>query len=107
VRVVNDGSKDRSARCCGSSFSASANTRVVLFHANFGQHSAVMAGLSYAPRLCVTLDADLQNLPKRSASSWRSWTRATITWAHPQQRQDMLWRAAVRSMNAIRERSLP
>ena len=38
---------------------------MVLFHANFGQHSAVMAGLAYARgEYVVTLDADLQNPPE-------------------------------------------
>jgi hypothetical protein len=52
-------------RCCASSSSAPAHTRVVLFHANFGQHSAVMAGFAYARgEYVVTLDADLQNPPE-------------------------------------------
>ena len=53
-------------RCCASSFSSGRDeTRVVLFHANFGQHSAVMAGLAYARgEYVITLDADLQNPPE-------------------------------------------
>src|SRR3982074_3143604 len=45
----NDGSKDRSVALLRQQFSARPHeTRVVLFHANFGQHSAVMAGLGAA-----------------------------------------------------------
>ena len=63
---VNDGSKDRSAALLRQQFQRRPqHTRVVLFHANFGQHSAVMAGLSYARGdYVVTLDADLQNPPE-------------------------------------------
>ena len=60
---VNDGSKDRSAALLRLQFQKRpAETRVVLFHANFGQHSAVMAGLAHARgEYVVTMDADLQN----------------------------------------------
>ena len=55
---VNDGSKDRSAALLRQQFQRRPReTRVVLFHANFGQHSAVMAGLAYARgEYVVTLD---------------------------------------------------
>ena len=40
-------------------------TRAVLFHSNFGQHMAIMAGFEYARgELIITLDADLQNPPE-------------------------------------------
>src|SRR5450631_2998800 len=59
IVFINDGSKDRSVALLQH------HTRVVLFHANFGQHSAVMAGLAYARgEYVVTLDADLQNPPE-------------------------------------------
>ena len=63
---VNDGSRDRSVALLRQQFQRRPeNTRVVLFHANFGQHSAVMAGLSYSRgSYVVTLDADLQNPPE-------------------------------------------
>ena len=66
IVFVNDGSKDRSVALLRQQFSARPqHTRVVLFHANFGQHSAVMAGLAYARGdYVVTLDADLQNPPE-------------------------------------------
>ena len=66
IVFVNDGSKDRSVALLRQQFSLRPqHTRVVLFHANFGQHSAVMAGLAYARgEYVVTLDADLQNPPE-------------------------------------------
>src|ERR1700675_2908128 len=66
IVFVNDGSKDRSIALLREQSSLRRqHTRVVLFHANFGQHSAVMAGLAYARgEYVVTLDADLQNPPE-------------------------------------------
>ena len=66
IVFVNDGSKDRSVALLRKQFSLRPKeTRVVMFHANFGQHSAVMAGLAYARgAYVVTLDADLQNPPE-------------------------------------------
>src|SRR6202035_6110937 len=49
IVFVNDGSKDRSVALLRQQFSLRPrHTRVVLFHANFGQHSAVVAGLAHA-----------------------------------------------------------
>jgi undecaprenyl-phosphate 4-deoxy-4-formamido-L-arabinose transferase len=66
VVFINDGSKDKSVALLRQQFGARPrHTRIVLFHANFGQHSAVMAGLAYARgEYVVTLDADLQNPPE-------------------------------------------
>ncbi len=66
IVFVNDGSRDKSVALLRQQFQVRPHeTRVVLFHANFGQHSAVMAGLAYAHgEYVVTLDADLQNPPE-------------------------------------------
>src|SRR6202161_4972952 len=66
IVYVNDGSKDKSVALLRQQFQARPHeTRVVLFHANFGQHSAVMARLAYARgEYVVTMDADLQNPPE-------------------------------------------
>src|ERR1700748_3892916 len=66
IVFVNDGSKDKSVALLRQQFQARPHeARVVLFHANFGQHSAVMAGLAYARgEYVITLDADLQNPPE-------------------------------------------
>ncbi len=78
---VNDGSRDRSPRCCASSSQRRPDvTRVMLFNGNFGQHMAIMAGFERARgERVVTLDADLQNPPEEIASCSRRWTRATTT----------------------------
>ena len=68
IVYVNDGSKDKSVALLRQQFQSRPHeTRVVLFHANFGQHSAVMAGLAYARgEYVVTMDADLQNPPEEN-----------------------------------------
>ncbi len=98
-------------RCCGSNFKGvRKHTRVVLFHANFGQHSAVMAGLSYARGdYVVTLDADLQNPPEEIGKLVEMLDQGyDYVGTIRQQRQDHLWRRLLsKGMNNIRERITP
>jgi undecaprenyl-phosphate 4-deoxy-4-formamido-L-arabinose transferase len=79
---------------------------VVLFHANFGQHSAVMAGLSYARGdYVITLDADLQNPPEEIGKLVEKLDQGyDYVGTIRQQRQDRLWRRWLsRSVNKVRE----
>jgi undecaprenyl-phosphate 4-deoxy-4-formamido-L-arabinose transferase len=66
VVFVNDGSKDRSAGILARQVDLRPDvTRAVLFHSNFGQHMAIMAGFEYSRgEYIITLDADLQNPPE-------------------------------------------
>jgi len=66
VVFVNDGSKDRSAGILAKQVDLRPDvTRAVLFHSNFGQHMAIMAGFEYSRGdYIITLDADLQNPPE-------------------------------------------
>ena len=104
---VNDGSRDRSAALLRQQFQRRPeNTRVVLFHANFGQHSAVMAGLSYARgEYVVTLDADLQNPPEEIGKLVEKLAEGyDYVGTIRQQRQDTLWRRSLsRGVNKVRE----
>lgn len=63
IVFVNDGSKNRSAGLLAKQVDLRPDvTRAVLFHSNFGQHMAIMAGFEYARgEHIITLDADLQN----------------------------------------------
>ena len=82
------------------------HTRVVLFHANFGQHSAVMAGLSYARgEYVVTLDADLQNPPEEIGKLVAKLDQGyDYVGTIRQQRQDRLWRRTLsKGVNKLRE----
>jgi len=85
-------------------------TRVVLFHANFGQHSAIMAGFSYARgEFVITLDADLQNPPEEIGKLVGKLAEGyDYVGTIRQQRQDVLWRRMFsRAINKLRERITP
>ncbi len=111
VVFVNDGSKDRSAALLRQQFQQRPRqTRVVLFHANFGQHSAVMAGLSHARgEYVVTLDADLQNPPEEIGKLVAKLDEGyDYVGTIRQQRQDLLWRRTFsRMINKVREWMTP
>ena len=75
-----------------------------------GQHSAVMAGLSYARGdYVVTLDADLQNPPEEIGKLVDMLDKGyDYVGTIRQQRQDFLWRRLLsKGMNRIRERITP
>ncbi len=107
IVFVNDGSRDRSAALLRQQFQRKPRqTRVVLFHANFGQHSAVMAGLAYARgAYVVTLDADLQNPPEEIGKLLAKLDEGyDYVGTIRQQRQDVLWRRTLsKGVNKIRE----
>jgi len=107
IVFVNDGSRDRSVALLRQQFSLRPReTRVVLFHANFGQHSAVMAGLAYARgEYVVTLDADLQNPPEEIGKLVGMLDQGyDYVGTIRQQRQDSLWRRSFsKVINKIRE----
>ena len=107
IVFVNDGSKDRSVALLRQQFLARPKeTRVVMFHANFGQHSAVMAGLAYSRgEFVITLDADLQNPPEEIGKLVEKLDQGyDYVGTIRQQRQDSLWRRSFsRVINKIRE----
>jgi undecaprenyl-phosphate 4-deoxy-4-formamido-L-arabinose transferase len=111
IVFVNDGSRDRSVALLRQQFSLRPrHTRVVLFHANFGQHSAVMAGLSYARgEYVVTLDADLQNPPEEIGKLVGMLDQGyDYVGTVRQQRQDSLWRRWFsKRINRLRELITP
>lgn len=63
---VDDGSRDRSVALLRTQHAARpAETRVILFQRNFGQHAAILAAFERAAGdIVITLDADLQNPPE-------------------------------------------
>jgi undecaprenyl-phosphate 4-deoxy-4-formamido-L-arabinose transferase len=111
IVFVNDGSRDRSAALLRLQYQRRPkHTRVVLFHANFGQHSAIMAGFSYARgEYVVTLDADLQNPPEEIGKLVAKLDEGyDYVGTIRQQRQDTWWRRWLsKGMNQIRERITP
>ena len=111
IVFVNDGSRDKSVALLRQQFSQRPDvTRVVIFHANFGQHSAVMAGLAYARgEYVVTLDADLQNPPEEIGKLLEKLDEGyDYVGTIRQQRQDSMWRRYFSKLiNKIRERITP
>ena len=108
VIFVNDGSRDRSAAMLKDQYAARPDvTRVVLFNANYGQHTAIIAGFERVRgERVVTLDADLQNPPEEIGR-----LLAAMDDGHDyvggvrRTREDVWWRRmASRAMNRLRER---
>ncbi len=108
VIFVNDGSRDRSAALLRDQYLARPDvTRVVLFNANYGQHTAIIAGFERVRgERIVTLDADLQNPPEEIAK-----LLAAMDAGHDyvggvrRTREDAWWRrVASRAMNRLREK---
>ena len=64
IVFIDDGSRDRSLSLL-KSFTAHPEVRIVELVRNYGQHAAILAGLSIVRGdIVVTLDADLQNPPE-------------------------------------------
>ena len=65
IVFVNDGSKDRSAGILGKQVELRPDvTRAVLFHSNFGQHMAIMAGFEFAQgEYIINQRADTKIIP--------------------------------------------
>ena len=107
IVFVNDGSKDRSVALLRQQFLLRPReTRVVMFHANFGQHSAVMAGLAYSRgEFVITLDADLQNPPEEIGKLVEKLDEGyDYVGTIRRQRQDSLWRRSFsKVINKLRE----
>ncbi|HTS20719.1 MAG TPA: glycosyltransferase [Casimicrobiaceae bacterium] len=108
VIFVDDGSRDRSAALLKDEFlKRPAQTRVIVFNANYGQHLAIVAGFEHSRGArVVTLDADLQNPPEEIGK-----LIAAMDAGHDyvgsirRARKDSWWRsAASKAMNRIRER---
>jgi glycosyltransferase involved in cell wall biosynthesis len=73
IILVNDGSPDNSLEVCRALCAKSpVALSVVNLARNFGEHNAVMAGLSYARgQHIITMDDDLQNPPEEVVRLWR------------------------------------
>ena len=108
IIFVNDGSRDTSAAVLKDQFAARPDvTRVVLFNANYGQHTAIIAGFEHVRgQRVVTLDADLQNPPEEIASLLQAMDEGhDYVGGVRRTREDVWWRRiASRAMNRLRER---
>jgi undecaprenyl-phosphate 4-deoxy-4-formamido-L-arabinose transferase len=108
IVFVNDGSKDRSAGILARQVELRPDvTRAVLFHSNFGQHMAIMAGFEYARgEYIITLDADLQNPPEEIEALTKELLKGhDYVGTIRANRQDSFFRKlASRAMNHLREK---
>lgn len=109
VVFTNDGSADRSSELLAAQHAARpAETCVIEFNANYGQHMAIMAAFERVRgEIIVTLDADLQNPPEEIPK-----LLAKIEEGHDYvggyrlERQDSLFRTyASRLINVVREKT--
>jgi undecaprenyl-phosphate 4-deoxy-4-formamido-L-arabinose transferase len=108
VIFVDDGSRDRSAALLREQWGRRGDvTRVLLFSANCGQHTAIIAGFERCRGTrVITLDADLQNPPEEIGK-----LLAAMDAGHDyvggvrRAREDSWWRrTASATMNRLRER---
>jgi len=92
--LVDDGSRDASAELIRQAAEQEPEVVAVLLNRNYGQHAAVIAGLSQARgAVMVTLDADLQNPPEEIPNLLRETDAgADVVGTIRQNRQDSLFR---------------
>lgn len=107
IVFVNDGSKDRSAGILANQVDMRPDvTRAVLFHSNFGQHMAIMAGFEYAKgEFIITLDADLQNPPEEIDLLTEQLVKGYdyVGTVRADRRDSFFRKLASRAMNRLRE----
>ncbi len=108
VVFVNDGSKDRSADFLAKQVELRPDvTRAVLFHSNFGQHMAIMAGFEYScGEYIITLDADLQNPPEEIDAPVNELLKGHdyVGTIRANRRDSFFRKFASRAMNHLREK---
>lgn len=94
IVLVDDGSRDKSADMIRTASQQYPEIVGVLFNRNYGQHSAVMAGLAQSRgEVVVTLDADLQNPPEEIPKLLVEIDKgADVVGSVRQMRQDSLFR---------------
>jgi undecaprenyl-phosphate 4-deoxy-4-formamido-L-arabinose transferase len=107
IVFVNDGSKDRSAGILANQVDMRPDvTRAVMFHSNFGQHMAIMAGFEYAKgEFIITLDADLQNPPEEIDLLTEQLVKGYdyVGTVRADRRDSFFRKLASRAMNRLRE----
>ncbi len=98
--LVDDGSRDASARLIAEAADEAPEVVGVLLNRNYGQHAAVMAGLAQSRgRVVVTLDADLQNPPEEIPNLLREMDKGCdVVGTIRQNRQDSLFRRLASAM---------
>lgn len=97
VILTNDGSKDRSNQVLKTLFDKRPNEiRIIELNRNYGQHMAIMAGLTHSRGdVVVTMDADLQNYPEDIGKLLEKIDAGhDVVGGYRENRQDKFWRIA-------------
>jgi undecaprenyl-phosphate 4-deoxy-4-formamido-L-arabinose transferase len=94
ILLVDDGSRDRSWRAITELVAGNDAVRGIRLLRNYGQHSALLAGINQARyEVIVTLDDDLQNppeeIPKLLDKLQEGWD---VVYGTPEKQQHGLWR---------------
>ena len=96
IVLVNDCSPDNSLEVCRALCAAnSVALTVVNLSRNYGEHNAVMAGLSHARgAYIITMDDDLQNPPEEVLRLWRhaSANQFDVVYTYYAEKQHEAWR---------------
>ncbi len=107
IVFIDDGSSDKSVALLRTQYQQRPDTtHVLLLRANFGQHSAIMAGFEHVRgSYIITLDADLQNPPEQIPRILEEMDKGhDYVGTVRNKRQDQKWRHyASRAMNRLRE----
>jgi undecaprenyl-phosphate 4-deoxy-4-formamido-L-arabinose transferase len=100
IILVDDGSRDDSARQIEKAAGLAPEIVGVLLNRNYGQHAAVMAGLAQSRgQIIVTLDADLQNPPEEIPNLVQEMDKGCdVVGTVRQNRQDTLFRRLASAM---------
>lgn len=108
IILVDDGSKDGSRNTISQAADIHPEVIAVLLNRNYGQHSAVFAGLDQSKgEIVVTLDADLQNPPEEIPNLVREMERGVdVVGTVRENRQDSIFRRGASALvNRIVQRT--
>jgi len=100
IILVDDGSRDGSRDIISQAADHHPEVAAVILNRNYGQHSAVLAGLDQSRgEIVVTLDADLQNPPEEIPNLVREMDSGVdVVGTVRQNRQDAIFRRAASSL---------
>jgi undecaprenyl-phosphate 4-deoxy-4-formamido-L-arabinose transferase len=100
IILVDDGSRDGSRDIICHAADLHPEVAAVILNRNYGQHSAVLAGLDQSRgEIVVTLDADLQNPPEEIPNLVREMDRGVdVVGTVRENRQDNVFRRAASSL---------
>jgi len=97
VVLVVDGSPDGTAKVANNLATVHPEVRAIELRRNYGQHNALLAGITYAKHeVVVTMDDDLQHLPDQIPALLAPLARgeADLVYGVPREEEHGVWRSA-------------